>query len=239
MAQFNNDFPFYKGDPVALRLWQWLLLMLAVVAGFAALYLPLGDSTLLRFVPPLLFAVIPLLALRALVGRHWRALFQRVASRDILLALGVALANLGVTAAMGLMVLHLFGANANPAFGALTQDSTGDRFLFALQTLPQLLGEELFTLLPFLGFLTLLTGRLGLTPHQAVVAAWLISSLLFGMAHLPTYDWHWAQCILIIGFARLVLSLAYFWTRNVWVSTLAHVINDWTLLATGLLLTIM
>lgn len=54
------------------------------------------------------------------------------------------------------------------------------------------------------------------------------SSLLFAAAHLPTYDWHWVQSFGVIGTARVVLTLAYIWTRNLWVSTGAHVINDWS-----------
>ncbi|MDZ7936908.1 MAG: CPBP family intramembrane glutamic endopeptidase, partial [Rhodoferax sp.] len=47
---------------------------------------------------------------------------------------------------------------------------------------------------------------------------------------------NWAQCLLIIGSARLVLSLAYLKTRNLWVSTLAHIINDWVLFGGGFLM---
>jgi membrane protease YdiL (CAAX protease family) len=31
-----------------------------------------------------------------------------------------------------------------------------------------------------------------------------------------------------IGFARVILTLAYIVTRNLWVSAGAHIINDWT-----------
>ena len=33
----------------------------------------------------------------------------------------------------------------------------------------------------------------------------------------------------VIGSARLVLTLAYIKTKNIWVSYGAHLINDWTL----------
>ena len=39
--------------------------------------------------------------------------------------------------------------------------------------------------------------------------AWLGSAVLFGLLHLPTYRWDFVQCLLIIGTARLVLSMAY------------------------------
>jgi hypothetical protein len=59
--------------------------------------------------------------------------------------------------------------------------------------------------------------------------------LVFGALHLPTYDWNLVQCIVIIGTARMVLTLAYIVTKNIWVSTGAHVINDWLLLGMALL----
>jgi membrane protease YdiL (CAAX protease family) len=233
----TRDFPFYNGDPVALRPVQWAWLMLAVVAGFLTLYLPFGDaSPFLAFIPAVLFPAIPLLVLRAVAGRHWRALFQRVGIKTIAIAVGIALLNLVVTVALGLLTTRFFGVSANPVFDVLAQDSTADRWLFALRTLPQLLGEEVLTMLPFLALMTLFTTRAGWSRRAAIVAAWLISALIFGMAHLPTYQWNWVQCVVVIGSARLVLSLAYLWTRNLWVSTLAHVLNDWTLFSAGLLL---
>jgi membrane protease YdiL (CAAX protease family) len=59
---------------------------------------------------------------------------------------------------------------------------------------------------------------------------------MFGALHLPTYGWNWIQCLVIIGGARLVLTLPYIMTRNIWVSTGAHIINDWTLMGSVLLL---
>lgn len=233
----TRDFPYYNGEPVALRPAQLAGLMLAVVAGFLALHLPFGDtSPILAFIPAVLFPAIPLLALRAVAGRHWRALFQRLGVKAVAIAVGIALLNLVVTVALGLLTTRFFDVSANPVFDVLVHDSTSDRWLFALQSLPQLLGEEVLTMLPFLALMTLFTARAGWSRRTAIVAAWLISALIFGLAHLPTYQWNWVQCVVVIGSARLVLSLAYLCTRNLWVSTLAHVLNDWTLFSLGLLL---
>ena len=95
----------------------------------------------------------------------------------------------------------------------------------------QLLGEELITILPFLALLWYLHARAGLSRNAAVLAAWLLSAIAFGLLHLPTYDWNVVQCLVVIGSARLVLTWAYVWTKNIWVSTGAHIINDWTLIS--------
>jgi membrane protease YdiL (CAAX protease family) len=83
--------------------------------------------------------------------------------------------------------------------------------------------------------MTLLSSRFGVGRKGAIVGAWLVSSLLFGLIHLPTYDWNWIQCIVVIGSARLVLTLPWILTKNIWVCTGAHIINDWLLFGGGLL----
>jgi membrane protease YdiL (CAAX protease family) len=40
----------------------------------------------------------------------------------------------------------------------------------------------------------------------------------------------------VIGSARLVLTWAYVWTKNIWVSTGAHIINDWAILGSTVFL---
>ena len=45
------------------------------------------------------------------------------------------------------------------------------------------------------------------------------------------------QCLVVIGSARLVLTWAYVWTKNIWVSTGAHILNDWALIAPTVFLT--
>ena len=69
----------------------------------------------------------------------------------------------------------------------------------------------------------------------SIVIAWLATAVLFGLVHLPTYNWNLAQVLLIIGLARLILSLAGIKTKNLWVSAGAHIFNDWTFFIVSLL----
>ena len=232
-----GDFPFYNGMPVALSGGQWLLLMAAVAAGFAALVLPIawpgGGFGVL--IPALLFPAIPLAALALMAPGHWQAIFGRVGWRELRLMVGFALLNIVVSLGVGIAVRAMAEVTANAATAQLaTMDTTG-RVLFFAKTLPQLLGEELVTLLPFLALMALLTRRFGAGRKGAILGAWLISALLFGLIHLPTYGWNWVQCIVIIGTARLVLTLPWILTKNIWVSTGAHILNDWLLFTVGLL----
>lgn len=232
-----GDFPFYRGQPVALAGRQWLFVMLMVALGFLSLVapLPLFRQPLGQLIPALLFAGIPLAALALVAGPAWRALFRPVGLPEIRLMLGFALLNILVTFAVGLLVYKLLGTNANPAVTLLAGMDHTERLLFFLKTLPQLLGEEVFTILPFLALLHLGTHQLRLSRGSAVLLATLLSALLFALVHLPTYGWNLLQCLLVIGSARLVLTLAYLRTRNLWVSTGAHIINDWTLFGLAIL----
>lgn len=65
--------------------------------------------------------------------------------------------------------------------------------------------------------------------RAAIIVAVAVSTIWFAALHLPTYNWNILQCLLTIGTARIVLTMAYLLTRNVWVSSIAHIINDWTL----------
>ena len=95
---------------------------------------------------------------------------------------------------------------------------------FPLNLVPAIL----FTGLPLLALLWLCTRKLGLSRRVGLVIAVLVSTAVFAAVHLPTYDWNLIQCFGGIGSARLVLTAAFLVTRNLWVSTGAHIVNDWT-----------
>jgi hypothetical protein len=71
-----------------------------------------------------------------------------------------------------------------------------------------------------------LAAALPITWPGGALGAFVPAILLFGQAHLPTYNWNLVQCIAIIGSARPVLTLPWIMTKNLWVSTGAHVLND-------------
>lgn len=231
-----GDFPFYNGAPVALSVAQWLLVMAGVVAGFAALVWPIRwpGGALAPMIPAVLLVAIPLLVLARVAPNHWRVIFGRVGWRELRLMVGYALLNLVVTMGVGVLVSTFAEVTSNAAGGLLASMDTGERFAFFAKMVPQLLGEEIITILPFLLVLTLLTPHFGIERKGAVVGAWLVSSLLFGLIHLPTYGWNWVQCIVIIGTARIVLTMAWLRTKNIWVSTGAHILNDWLIFGLGL-----
>lgn len=232
-----GDFPFYNGVPVAISGLQWLLVMGAVVIAFVVLVLPIRwpGGTFGALIPAVLFPVIPLVALARVAPGHWKAIFGKVGGREIRLMLGFALLNIVVSMSVGALVRALTDVTPNAAAAQLAAADTAGRITFFAKTIPQLFGEEVVTLLPFLALLQWLSTRWGVGRKGAIIGAWLISSVLFGLIHLPTYDWNLIQCVVVIGSARMVLTLPWILTKNIWVSTGAHIVNDWLLFGMAML----
>lgn len=231
LGSVEDDFPFYNGQPLLLTRSQWLMVLAAIAFGYACVTVPvpLLVSPVGLLIRTILFPTIPLLALRLVVGVHWLGIFRRLRGPDFFWMTAIATVNLVITVSLGAVFMKLFGAETNLAVSGLAEQSTSERELFFLRTIPQLFGEEVLTILPFLAVMTFGYNRLNLTRNRAILLAWLVSSLMFGLVHLPTYNWNLLQCIVVIGSARLILTLAYLKTRNILVSTGAHILNDWAI----------
>jgi membrane protease YdiL (CAAX protease family) len=234
----ESDFPFYRGSPTALTYSQWWLVLAAAAAAFMALALTAsitGAGLFWPFLPAIGLAALPLLALRRMVPGHWSSLFGRVGVREVRLMLGFALLNIVVSIGIGAIVMSFGHTSSNASTSQLGSLDTLGLIAFFAKTLPQLLGEEVVTILPFLALLQWLTQSLRWGRKAAIVVAWVLTSVMFGLLHLPTYGWNWLQCIVVIGGARMVLTLPWIMTKNLWVSTGAHITNDWILFGAGVL----
>lgn len=231
----GQDFPYYDGDPVEVATWKWLVIVLACAAGFMALLFYPAHNDVQSLVPRLLFPAIPLAVFIAFTGTYWTAIFRKLKAADYLAMVVFWLLNLAVSAVVGLIVAVVFGANANPATDGLAGGGPGGLIAFYAGTGVQLFGEEIFTILPFLAIMYLLFSKAKLSRKSSIIIAWLVTAAWFGAAHLPTYGWNFAQAFLIIGAARLVLTLAYIRTKNILVSTGAHILNDWSTFAIALI----
>lgn len=224
----TRDFPFCTDRPVALTGRDWVILLGALAVGFGLL----SAAPLMGFpasvIPPLLFLGVPLLALRRVAGRHWTALFGPVGPRQVAQMVLFGLLTLVLTLAVGLALMQVAPLSPNPIAQQMQHLSAAHLAARLIPTIPQLIGEELLGILPFLATIWFCTRRLGQSQGSAVIVGMLVSALIFGAAHLPTYDWNWAQALIGIGAARIVLTLAYVVTRNLWVSAGAHILNDWS-----------
>jgi uncharacterized protein len=233
------DFPYYREHPPTISAFGWLLVLAGAAAGFAALTMPLPftDGVATGWLRAAGFVGLPLLGLAIAARSRWKAIFGGVGLREVKLMLAFALLNIIISTTIGIAIKNLGTVAANAAIADATNLDGPHLFNFFAKVALQLLGEELITILPFLAILTFCHAKAGFSRKSAVLTAWLLSALLFGLLHLPTYNWNIVQSIVVIGSARLVLTWAYIWSKNIWVSTGAHIINDWTIMASIVFLT--
>lgn len=223
------DLPYYAGEPVAITPVGWLFILATVVASFLLLiFLPLRTVPL-SFLPAILFTGLPLLALMAVTGWRAPALFRPIGLKDFGIGIGFGLLTLLLSFVIGLTVSAFFGTATNAAVAGLATFNAIDLLLFLMRTFVQLIGEEVVSILPLLAVLWLCVTKFGLSRRMGLAIAVVVSTLWFSAMHLPTYNWNFMQCLAIIGSARIVLTLAYLFTRNLWVSSIAHIFNDWVL----------
>lgn len=229
MSESKPDFPFYNGEPQQFTASQWWLLIAACVLGFVILSLPLPlfASPFGQMIPASALCGLPMLALWYIARGQWGSLFRPLGFRQVLLIPGFAFLNLFVSAMVALLIARYFDVTANPAAQILLEFSNFERLMFFIRTLPQLVGEELVTIIPFLAIMAWLVGSRGWSRRSALLLAWMATALVFGALHLPTYDWNVMQSLVIIGVARLVLTAAYIVTANLWVCCGAHILSDW------------
>jgi membrane protease YdiL (CAAX protease family) len=237
------DFPWYDDRPVALSWADWIIVLAALAIGFAFLVSPLlraiAGPRLAPILAPLLFVAVPLGALVWRAGPSWREIFNGFRWSYVGWGIAVGVLNILVTLAIGLIAIKTMPLSHNAVIEGLSGGEAPEALIqFYMLSAVQLLGEELFTILPFLFLLWLGTKHFGLSRHRAVLLGWIGSALLFGVIHLPTYGWNIVQALLLIGTVRLVLMLAYIRTKSIWASTIAHIVNDWwaftlTIIAAG------
>jgi membrane protease YdiL (CAAX protease family) len=232
------DFPFYAGQPIEIAAWKWLVMILAAVAGFLALTMIPTSSDIALLGTRILFVAIPLVAFIAFTGKYWRTVFRPLHGRDLLVILVFWAAYMVLSSVIAILIRSADPGHvtANQATDGL--DSAGELVFFYVGTFIQLFGEELFSLIPFLALLYFCYTKFQLSRTTSIVIAWVLTAIWFGAAHLPTYDWNFLQCFLVIGLARIVLTLVYIRTKNILVAFGTHLLVDWgiftfTLIAAG------
>lgn len=225
MADYQ-DLPFYNGHPTTIGAGGWLLLMGSVLVAVALLLLIPANPVPLSFLAAALFTGVPLGTLALVAGPQWTAVFRRFGPKQLAQAIGFGLLTLATSFVVGLLLNLIQPLTPNKGIVAVASQGAFDQVLFILHAVIQLVGEEAITILPLLAVLWLCVTRLGLSRGAGLTIAVVVSTLWFAAIHLPTYNWNILQCLGAIGVARLVLTASYLLTRNLWVSSGAHIFND-------------
>lgn len=227
--QGERDFPFYAATPGALSLRGWLIAGLGCLVGFIALFgLPqMAPGAGGRLAGALAFVAAPLIGLSIASGGHARSLFPGPRAKDLLIGLAFAPVSLAVAALAAVLIVQDLGAaTANPVVSELGRMGALQEVLFFASTIPQLVGEELITVIPLLAVMALCV-RKGADRRAALLAGWIVSAALFGVLHLSTYGWSLGQALGVIGVTRLVLTIPFLITKTLWSSTVTHIAHDW------------
>lgn len=231
LIERNNkaDFPFYNLLPAEVATWKWIAIIISCVVGFGVLSLTGSANQSIELIPRILFTAIPLVTFIVLAKPNWKAIFKPLKWVDIPTIIVFWLLTLGASVAAGLFVSggDISHFQANSVTDDILAGGAWNVVWFYAGTFIQLFGEELVTILPFLAVLYWAHSKFGLSRKKAIVLAWIITAITFGAMHLPTYGWNIVQAVVLIGIARLALTLAFIRTKNIAVSFGAHLLNDW------------
>lgn len=215
-----TDFPF---EDVPLK--NWILALLISMGGF--FYISFGAFTLPKFLLNeyfigFLFLFFCFVALYVLDPKFFTKLFKKLKKRDILIII------LTVFISYSLAILSSLGQSnlvENPIAGVINKNNI---VRILIMTAVQLIGEEVLFVIPFLFVYNMLKNKTN--KKLSILLAWIISSLVFGMLHLPTYSFNFYQAFIVIGAVRMGMSLSYILTKNLTVSYIAHVLYDFVIL---------
>lgn len=223
------DFPFYDRKPVDIAGWKWIVMLAAAIVGFVLLVVVRTDNQIISLIVRIAFLAIPLAAFIVLVGPSWKSVFRKPRGKDVgaillFFVIDMAVSSLIAAAIRGADPGHMA---SNQATDNLS--SASEIVFFYVGTFIQILGEEVFSLIPFLALLYLAYTKLNLSRTAGIVISWLGTAIWFGAAHLSTYDWNLIQCFVVIGIARIILTAAYIRTKNVLVPFGSHLLTDWSI----------
>lgn len=227
--QDDRDFPFYDALPAEIVTWKWVAIILSCIIGFGILIFTGSSNQSIELIPRILFTAIPLVTFIYLTKPNWKAIFKPLKWVDTPTIVFFWLLTLGSSAAAAFLASSgdISHFQANSATNDLLAGGAWNVAWFYVGTFVQLFGEELVTILPFLAVLYWAHSKFGLSRKKAVVIAWVLTAITFGAMHLPTYGWNVVQAVVLIGVARIALTLAFIRTKNIAVSFGAHLLNDW------------
>lgn len=233
----ESDIPFYNGTPVELTQKNWLLTFGALICGFlffTNISLFVENKQLAQWLAVILFPLVLFYGWRTAAGRQAYALFRKITLRDLGMVLVFLPVSVIGSVLLAAVVNLFFPVSDNPMITASADvartaaSSAVSELLInnGVHNLLQLFGEELLAILPFIAVMQFFYQKAKFSRKKAMLVALLLSSILFGLLHLSTYEWNLVQVIVVIGFVRIIHTLAYIVTRNLWVSFILHFLHD-------------
>lgn len=207
----KREFPF-KEVPTS----RWILSFLAVIALFALPNIAEIENRILLSIILILTSVIPALIVDK---RFFKEVIKPVKIKDIFLIIITIILSFVVAITMANL---LKGSNLadNPVKDLLNPENI---YLLLGFTLLSLMAEEILFVIPFL----FVYNKTKANKTIKTIVAIIISSVIFGLAHLWAYNFNIVQCLGVIGTLRIVVSMPYVLRKNLLLTYLTHVLYDW------------
>ncbi|MGO3751794.1 MAG: CPBP family glutamic-type intramembrane protease [Peptoniphilaceae bacterium] len=210
-----TDFPFEN-----ISNTRWILSMLLLFGGFLLTTITNLENPLISYG---IFIVSSISSLFILDKKWLKKLIKPLEIKDLFIIIFVLFS----TYFIGILVSILVSKTSmveNPITGVINNDNILKLFIIMIV---QLFVEEILFVLPFLFIFNKFKyyNRI-----MAIIAAWIISSIIFGALHLPTYNYNLFQSLVVISLIRFAISSAYVWRKNLALSYLIHVIYDFLIL---------
>ena len=229
MKIFENtrgiDFPFYNGVPELSKL-DWIVLAIGPILTLATIFgiidfIPGAGNVISGTFTPVWFCLVTLLPVTYVCRGKLNIFFKVPKLGDIKIILACFILNsiftIGMAALLDMMGFKLSNNTSVIAHAVFT---TNNVFL-----LIQLIGEELFKVSLLLCIMALVY-HFSENRKLSVVISTLLVMLVFGLMHLPAYNWNFIQSLVLIGLSTIFDLFPYLKTKNVTNSYIVHVLID-------------
>lgn len=229
MKIFENtcgiDFPFYNGIP-KLSKFDWIILAIGPILTLMTIFgitdsIPgMGDILTAQFTP-IWFCLITLLPVTYVCRGKLQIFFRIPKLGDIKIILACFILNsvytIGVAALLDTLGFKLSENTSTIAHAIFTTNN--------LLVVIQLIGEELFKVSLLLCIMVLIY-HFSNNRKVSVVISTLVVMLVFGLMHLPAYNWSFIQSLVLIGLSTIFDLFPYLKTKNVTNSYIVHLMID-------------
>lgn len=217
----NRDYP-----KIEAKTWKWILALILTLASFYGVsllfyYLKINNEIIMASA----VSAISLLSLLTIDKKFIKKIFLPIKAKDVLyIIIGLGFSLIAIVISSILVQKLGIDGSKNPIFDVLTEDNFKS---FFLSTLIQFIAEEIIFIIPFLFVINKVKIENNIVK---TILAILVSSIIFGVMHLSTYDFNILQAVLIISIIRTGLSMSYVISKNLSVTYIIHIIYDWTLI---------
>ncbi len=228
---FNNMVLIFinvKSTPM-YKFWIQFLFSLAWTLLFTSFHISeqllspfLGKDTILYNTTVGIAFTLPQLALFYLLFKsHIFIYFKKLTKKQVSLSIKVGCISLALASLIGLFFINILNINLSPNAG-LTDFSFNDTFTLLFS----LLGEEILFFSTFFLVLSFFAKQSTVKHYVSFAISGLLACLIFGLAHLWTYDFNIIQCLIVIGLPSMMHVVLYVKTKNIFATYTSHIVYD-------------